>query len=340
MKSLLEKISRGKTLTSEESYSAMQSICSMQNENAKIAAFLAILHSRGETTAEILGFIKYIREQSIHVNLNDSSVIDVCGTGGDHAGSFNISTTTALLLASAGVKIAKHGGRSVSSQCGFIDVVEALDLPICNKPIDVVTQITEHKIAFISASIFNPVFKKISALRKELGIRTVFNLLGPLVNPVDVKRQVIGVYDKKLLQPVAEILIQLNCSEAMIVHSFDGLDEISISAPTNILHLKDGVFEQFTITPEECGLSRGSLESIKGGNAAENAIIVQQIFCGQQGPRRDVVLLNAAAGFVVAGKAHTLSEGVVLAKEIIDSGQAEYFLKKLNQAGVYEKSIS
>ncbi|MEO8401625.1 MAG: anthranilate phosphoribosyltransferase [Gammaproteobacteria bacterium] len=340
MKLLLEKISRGRTLTSEESYSAMQFICSTQNENAKIAAFLAILHNRGETKDEILGFIKYIREQSLRVNLNDASVIDVCGTGGDHAGSFNISTTAALLLASAGVKVAKHGGRSVSSQCGFLDVVEALDLPLCNTPIDVATQINQHQIAFISAGIFNPVFKKISALRKELGIRTVFNLLGPLVSPVDVKRQVIGVYDKKLLQPVAEILMQLNCSEAMIIHSFDGLDEISISAPTNILHLRGGMIEQFTITPEQCGLSRGSLDSIKGGNAAENAVIIQQIFCGQQGPRRDVVVLNAAAGFVVAGKTNSINEGVLLANEIIDSGQAEYFLKKLNQAGVYEKSIS
>jgi len=329
MKLFLEKILEGYTLTSQESYMAMDMLCSPQNNDIQAAAFLAVLQNRGEKIEEILGFITYLREHSLIIDVADFPVIDVCGTGGDYRGTFNISTATALLLASAGVKVAKHGGRSVSGKCGSMDVAEELGFALCQQSTEVVEQLQRQNIAFLSAANFYPIFKKISALRKTLGIRTCFNVLGVLLNPVSLKRQVIGVYNKELLMPLASILLRLGYEQAMIVHARDGLDEISICAETDVAYLQAGKITQFSLVPEEFGLKRAKLAQIQGGDKEHNATIIRRIFQGEQSAKRDVVLLNAAAGFLVSGKVSSFLEGIKLAKQTIDSGTSYQFLMRV-----------
>lgn len=330
MQKFLNMVSQGKTLTTSEAYTAMEIICSNSASQIKIAAFLSIIHTRKETEDELLGFISYLRKQLIPVISEHKLIIDTCGTGGDHNNTFNISTAAALLVASIGIKVAKHGGRSVSSACGSADVLEALNIPTESNPQSASEALTKNGFIFLLASNFNHAYQKIRPLRSELGIRTCFNLMGPLLNPLAVKRQVIGVYAKNLLRPLANILQQLGSEEIILLHAHDNLDELSIAAPTDIVHLKQGKINEYTVYPETYGIPKSKLSELKGGDAATNASIIKDIFKGKKGAPRDSVILNAAAALIVAGAANSFEEGVKLANETIDSKRALYFLDELS----------
>lgn len=317
MRYFIQKIMRHEVLTTEEAYQAMQAIFSGSASIAQVSAFLSALHMRGETKAELIGFIDYLLQYSEKSLVSDPYIIDLCGTGGDGTHTFNISTAAALLLAKADIKVAKHGGGAVSSLTGSADVARELGMMICHNQQQVQQCLSQNNFAFLLASSFNPLFKKISELRRELGVRTVFNLLGPLLNPLRIKRQVLGVYHQDLLQPTAEVLQHYGAEEVMVVHAEDGMDELSVTAETRIAHLRDKEIKFYQISPEELGFERHSLSELKGGDAKENAKIITAIFAGERGARRDVVILNAAAGFVVANKANSLQEGVALAEELI-----------------------
>ncbi|WP_461395161.1 anthranilate phosphoribosyltransferase, partial [Deferrisoma sp.] len=262
------------------------------------------------------------------INVEYESILDTCGTGGDDTNTFNISTTTALVVAAAGVRVAKHGNRAVSSRCGSADVLEALGVNLDVTPEVVETCIREIGIGFLYAPLLHSAMRHVAPVRREMGIRTIFNVLGPLTNPAGASRQVLGVYRKDLTGKLARVLQRLGSERAFVVHGSDGLDEITITGPTHVAELRNGQVEEFEITPEEFGLSSAPPESIHGGNAQENARIVRGILEGEKGPRRDVVVLNAGAALLVAGATKDLMWGIRMAQDAIDSGRA---LQKLEQ---------
>jgi anthranilate phosphoribosyltransferase len=322
MKNSLKLLIKGEPLTLDEAQFLMDSVISGEMTPEQIGFFLAAYEFRIPTGIELAGFAQALLDKSLSIGLDEDSLVDVCGTGGDGLSMFNVSTCVAFVVAASGMKVAKHGNRAVSSRCGSFDVLEALDFPIAHNGNEARDSIKNHGITFLFAPSFHPVLGVLSTIRRNLGIRTILNALGPLLNPAGVKRQLIGVYSPKLLVPMAEALAILGGEEAMIVHGKDGSDEISLTSPTLVAHLKAGVVTQYKITPEQFGMKPSSIEDLAGGEAEENAKILVQVLEGHLGPHRDITLLNAGAALLVGGKVKTFEEGIKLAADAIDSGRA------------------
>ena len=331
IKEAIVKIVNKQDLSYEEAYAVMNEIMDGSTTATQNAAFLAALSTksaRAETTDEITGCAAAMREHAIPVK-TDMELFEIVGTGGDNAQSFNISTTAALVAASGGMKVAKHGNRAASSHCGTADCLEALGVNIYQSPDLCRSLLKEAGICFFFAQKYHSSMKYVGGIRKELGFRTVFNILGPLTNPGSPSMQLLGVYDDYLAEPLARVLIQLGVKRGMVVYGMDKLDEISLSAPTRICEIKDGWFKSYTITPEEFGFSRCQKEDLKGGTPEENARITLSILNGEKGPKRDAVLLNAGAALYIGRKAQSLKEGTDLAANLIDSGKAAKTLQNL-----------
>ena len=327
---IVKIVSKG-DLTYDEAYTVMNEIMSGQTTPTQNAAFLAALSTksaRAETIDEIAGCAAAMRAHATKVETG-MELFEIVGTGGDNAHSFNISTTSALVAAAGGVKVAKHGNRAASSQCGTADCLEALGVNIQQSPEKCVELLREVGMCFFFAQKYHTSMKYVGAIRKELGFRTVLNILGPLTNPGTPSMQLLGVYDDYLVQPLAQVLISLGVRRGMVVYGQDKLDEISLSAPTTVCEIKDGWFKSRVITPEEFGFARCAREDLKGGTPAENAAITRAVLSGEQGHKRNAVLLNAGAALYIAGKADTMADGVALAGELIDSGAATRTLEKL-----------
>lgn len=331
IKEAIVKIVNKQDLSYEEAYAVMNEIMDGSTTPTQNAAFLAALSTksaRAETTDEITGCAAAMREHAIPVK-TDMELFEIVGTGGDNAQSFNISTTAALVAASGGMKVAKHGNRAASSHCGTADCLESLGVNIYQSPDLCRSLLKEAGICFFFAQKYHSSMKYVGGIRKELGFRTVFNILGPLTNPGSPSMQLLGVYDDYLAEPLARVLIQLGVKRGMVVYGMDKLDEISLSAPTRICEIKDGWFKSYTITPEGFGFSRCQKEDLKGGTPEENARITLSILNGEKGPKRDAVLLNAGAALYIGRKAQSLKEGTDLAANLIDSGKAAKTLQKL-----------
>ncbi len=330
IKEAIVKIVNKQDLTYDEAYAVMNEIMSGETTPTQNAAFLSALSTKSakaETTDEIAGCAAAMRDHATKVETG-MDVFEIVGTGGDNAHSFNISTTSALVLAAGGVKVAKHGNRAASSQCGTADCLEALGVNIRQSPELCVKLLKEVGMCFFFAQEYHTSMKYVGSIRKELGFRTVFNILGPLTNPGSPKLQLLGVYDEYLVEPLAQVLIHLGVKRGMVVYGQDKLDEISMSAPTSICEFKDGWFKTYVITPEEFGLERCTREDLAGGTPEENAAITLEILKGQQGHKRNAVLMNAGAGLYIGGKAESMKEGIGLAAELIDSGKALETLQK------------
>ena len=327
------------SLSRDAARKVMSEILSGGATDAQIAALLVALHMKGETVEEIVGFAEAIRKASAPLALRDSALdvsgterdalVDTCGTGGDASGTFNISTATALAVAGAGVRVAKHGNRSVSSRCGSADVVEALGINITLPPARVAECLDAVGIAFLFAPSMHSAMKYVQPARRELRLRTVFNLLGPLCNPANASAQVVGVYSSALVEKLARALQMLGLERALVVHGKDGLDEITITGPTHIAEVRNGKIRAYDISPEEFGLRSAPISEIQGGDTKANAEIIRNIVAGEKSARRDVVLLNAAAALVVAGRADSIASAMPIAAESLDSGAAREKLEKL-----------
>jgi len=328
IKEAIQTLVTGRSLSEQKAASVMEEIMSGEATPAQIAAFITALRMKGETVDEIVGLAKVMRAKSLHVAI-DEPVVDTAGTGGDNLSTFNISTAAAFVAAGAGLKVAKHGNRAMSSRCGSADVLEALGVRIDLDAGQVKKCLQEVGMGFMFAPLFHPAFKYAVAPRKEIGIRTVFNILGPLTNPAGARAQILGVADVSLLEKLARVLKGLGCNHALVVHGEYGLDEVTIGGKTRVCELKNGLIKSYFISPEDFGLSRGDLDRLKGGTAVENAAIIRRIFGGDRGPQRDVVLLNAAAVLLAGDRVKTLKEGVALAQEVIDRGHAQAKLEQL-----------
>ncbi len=331
IKEAIVKIVSKEDLTYDVAYAVMNEIMSGETTATQNAAFLSALSTksaRAETTAEIAGCAAAMREHATQVETG-MEVFEIVGTGGDHAGSFNISTTSAIVAAAGGVKVAKHGNRAASSKCGTADCLEALGVNIDQSPARCVELLNEAGMCFFFAQKYHSSMKYVGAIRRELGFRTVFNILGPLTNPGKPSMQLLGVYDEYLVEPLAQVLVELGIKRGMVVYGMDKLDEISMSCPTKICEIKDGWFRTTTITPEDFGFTTCSKDELVGGTPEENAQITKDILSGAKGPKREAVLLNAGASLYIAGKAPTMKDGVKLAAEIIDSGKAMETLNKM-----------
>ncbi len=325
---LIGKVATGAALTREESAAAFEQMMAGEATPSQMGALLMGLRVRGETVDEITGAVTAMRSKMVRVNAPPDA-IDVVGTGGDASGSFNISTCAALIVAGAGVPVAKHGNRALSSRSGAADVLAALGVNIDLNPEQIGRCIREAGIGFMFAPAHHPATKNVAATRVELGTRTIFNLLGPLSNPAGVRRQMIGVFSKHWTEPLALVLKNLGAESVWVVHGSDGLDEITTSGPTSVSALEAGVVRSFEISPEQVGLPRAKPEALRGGDAATNAAALQEVLEGKKTPYRDVALLNAAAALVVAGKAKNLAAGLELAAQSVDSGEAEGRLDRL-----------
>ncbi|NLT74129.1 MAG: bifunctional anthranilate synthase component II/anthranilate phosphoribosyltransferase [Chloroflexi bacterium] len=316
-------------LTSAQAEAVMMQIMDGQATPAQIGAFLAALRAKGETIDEIVGMARGMRKHATLVRTTRQPLIDTCGTGGDGAHTFNISTTAAFVVAAAGVAVAKHGNRSVSSQAGSADVLQALGIRLDLSPEQVGRCIDEVGFGFLFAPALHPAMKHAIGPRREMSVRTVFNVLGPLTNPAEASLQLIGVYDRTLVEPLAHVLADLGSEAAMVVSSADGLDELSITGANLVAELKQGTVSTYVLDPAEYGLSRASLNDIRGGSAEDNAVITREVLAGQRSPRRDMVLLNAAAALRIAGCVADVRAGLALAAEIIDTGRATAVLDRL-----------
>lgn len=332
IKEAIIKIVNKEDLTYEEAYGVMNEIMNGDTTPTQNAAFLAALSTksaRAETIEEISGCAMAMREHATALNHNFDNVLEIVGTGGDQSMSINISTTSALVAASAGIKVAKHGNRAASSLSGTADCQEALGVNIEQSPELAVKLLDQANMCFLFAQCYHSAMKYVGSIRKELGFRTVFNILGPLTNPAKPDYYVLGVYDQYLVEPIAAVLKQLGAKRALVVYGQDKLDEISIAAPTSVCELKDGTLNSYTITPEQFGLSRGNKEDLKGGDAKVNAQYTRDILNGTlQGPKRDAVLMNAGAAIYVGGKADSLEEGIKMAAKMIDTGKATAELER------------
>ena len=296
-------------------------------QNAAFLAALSTKSARAETTDEIAGCAAAMRDHALKVDTG-MEILEIVGTGGDNAHSFNISTTSALVIAAGGVKVAKHGNRAASSQCGTADCLEALGVNINQSPEKCIELLKTVGICFFFAQKYHASMKYVGPIRKELGFRTVFNILGPLTNPASPSMQILGVYDDYLVEPLAQVLVNLGVKRGMVVYGTDKLDEISLSSPTKICEIRDGWFKSYVIKPEDFGFETCSKDELKGGSPKENAEITREILKGKTGHKRNAVLLNAGAALYIAGKAESMKEGVKLAGEIIDSGKALETLDK------------
>ena len=331
IKEAIVKIVNKEDLTYDEAYAVMNEIMGGETTSTQNAAFLAALSTKSakaETTDEIAGCAAAMREHAVQVKTG-MDVFEIVGTGGDNAQSFNISTTSALVAAAGGMKVAKHGNRAASSLCGTADCLEALGVNIDQSPDKCVELLNKVGMCFFFAQKYHTSMKYVGPIRKELGFRTVFNILGPLTNPGSPAMQLLGVYDEYLVEPLAQVLVSLGVKRGMVVYGMDKLDEISMSAPTKVCEIKDGWFRTTVITPEDFGFERCTKEDLKGGTPEENTKIVRDILGGQKGNKRNAVLMNAGASLYIGGKADSMKEGIELAAEIIDSGKALETLDKL-----------
>lgn len=331
IKEAIVKIVNKEDLTYEEAYAVMNEIMSGETTPTQNAAFLAALSTKSakaETTDEIAGCAAAMRDHATKVETG-MDVFEIVGTGGDNANSFNISTTSALVAAAGGMKVAKHGNRAASSKCGTADCLEALGVNIQQEPEQCVKLLKEAGMCFFFAQKYHSSMKYVGPIRKELGFRTVFNILGPLTNPSSPSMQLLGVYDEYLVEPLAQVLISLGVKRGMVVYGQDKLDEISLSAPTTVCEFKDGWFKSYVIKPEDFGLERCTKQDLVGGTPEENAAITRAILSGEKGPKRDAVLMNAGAALYIGGKADSMKEGIALAAQLIDSGKAMETLEKM-----------
>ena len=324
----ISSVVSGRDLSTEEAAQVMEEIMTGEATPAQFGAFVTALRLKGETTEEIAGMARVMREKALHVQ-SDGDLVDTCGTGGDGSHTINVSTIAAFVTAGAGLKVAKHGNRAMTSACGSADVLEAAGVKIDLGPQGVERCIREVGIGFMFAPTFHPAMRFAGPPRREIGIRTVFNILGPLTNPAGARSQVLGVADGALGEKMAIALRRLGCQHALVVHGEDGLDEVSIAAPSQIWELKDDDIHNFAVAPEDLGLTRASREAIRGGSAEENAAAMERALSGERGPHRDVVLLNAAAALVAGDAARDLGQGVALASQAIDSGRAMEKLRAL-----------
>ena len=337
IKEAIIKIVNKEDLSFDEAYTVMNEIMNGETTPTQNAAFLAALSTKSakaETTGEIAGCAKAMREHATPVD-TDFDLFEIVGTGGDNAGSFNISTTSAIVAAAGGMKVSKHGNRAASSKCGTADCLEALGVNIDEDPDKCRELLEKVGICFFFAQKYHNSMKYVGAIRKELGFRTVFNILGPLTNPAHPKRQLLGVYDEYLIEPLAKVLMELGVKRGIVVYGMDKLDEISLSAPTKVCEIKDGSLHTYEIKPEDFGLSRCKKEDLAGGDPKENAAITLSILNGEKGAKRDAVLLNAGAALYIGEKAKSMQEGINLAARLIDSKKAlkvlEDFIKVSNE---------
>lgn len=328
---LIEKLVRHEDLTADEAAKAMQHVMDGAVSPAALAGLLSALAMKGERPAEIVGFARTMRANAVKLSSPAGEVFDTCGTGGDRSGTFNISSAAALVVAACGVKVAKHGNRSVSSRCGSADVFEQLGVNVAAAPAVVERTLRDAGIAFFFAPTFHPSMKHAAPTRRELGIRTAFNLLGPLTNPAGASRQIVGVPRSELTELLARALLMLGSARAWVVHGADGIDEISTTGYTKVSECRDGAVHTFYVHPADFGFAKAAPDDLKGGDAAANADIVRGVLDGRRGAPRDVVLLNAGAALFVAGRAQSVSAGAKLAGAAVDSGAARATLDKMVQ---------
>ncbi len=328
LKFLIQKVSTGATLTTAEMRTALEIMTDGHATPAQMGACLMALRVRGETVEEITGAAQMARARMKHVTAPKGAV-DIVGTGGDGHGTYNVSTCAALVAAGAGLKVAKHGNRAASSLSGASDVLAALGVKLDTTPEVITKAIDEANVGFMWAQMHHPAFKYWAQVRGDLGIRTLFNLLGPISNPASVTRQVVGVFSKEWVEPIAKVLLNLGAEHVWVVHGHDGLDELTTTGSTDVAEVKDGQIRTFEVTPADAGLQPAKLSDLKGGDANTNAAAIRDVLAGKPGPFRDIVLLNAAAALIVGGKVQTLTEGVALASRSIDSGAAGRALEKL-----------
>lgn len=334
IKEAIAKLANKENLSYEEAEQVMHEIMDNEASPVQMSAYLTALSLKGETIDEVTGSAAGMRKHCVRL-LHDMDVLEIVGTGGDGANSFNISTTSALVISAAGVPVAKHGNRAASSRCGAADVLEALGVKISIPPERSAEILKEIGICFLFAQNYHIAMKYVAPVRRELGIRTVFNILGPLSNPAGANMQVMGVYDEALVEPLARVLNNLGVKRALVVYGEDRLDELSISAATKVCEVRDKTFTSYEITPEQFGFTRCKKEDLAGGTPEENAGITKAILRGEKGPKTDAVLLNSAAALYVAGKAGSIEEGVAVAREVIESGkgmrQLERFVELSNR---------
>ncbi len=318
---------QGINLSESEMAECMREIMEGNSTEAQIGAFLVALRIKGETVEEITGAAKVMREKAARINAPEG-VVDTCGTGGDMARTFNISTTAAIVVSACGVPVAKHGNRSISSRSGSADVLEALGVRIDLPPEKVQECLFETGFGFLFAPLFHPAMKYAVGPRRELGIRTIFNILGPITNPAGAKRQTVGVFTDRLTEPLARVLGNLGAEDVMVFHGEDGLDEITITDGSKVTRFRNGIIENLIIAPEDFGFNRAPVESIAGGDARENAEATMTILKGETGPKRDIVVMNASVTLMVSGRTDDIKEAAAIAQEVIDSGKA---LRKLDE---------
>ena len=327
----IQKVVNGEDLTEQQAIDVMNIIMGGEATDAQIASFITALRLKGETIEEITGCARVMREKATKIQTNRPLVVDTCGTGGDGAHTFNISTTAAFVAAGAGVPIAKHGNRSVSSRSGSADVLKTLGVNIEVEP-DVISRcVDEIGIGFLFAPLLHGAMKYAIGPRREIGIRTIFNILGPLTNPAGAQAQVLGVYDANLTEPLAKVLNNLGSKHVFVVHGEDGLDEITTTTDTQVSELANGEVRTYTLNPEEVGIPKATAQDLIGGMPEENATMTLDVLQGKSGPKRDIVLLNAAAAIVAGGKADNLHQGIIMAADAIDSGRALEKLEALKE---------
>jgi anthranilate phosphoribosyltransferase len=329
LKPFIRKVVEGRDLSRGEAAAAMDAVMDGEATDAQIAALAVGLRMKGETAEEVAGFARAMRARAVRVPSAPRGVVDTCGTGGDGLATLNVSTLAALVAAGAGLPVAKHGNRSVSSRCGSADLLEALGVPVEQTPEGAAASLARAGIAFLFAPAFHPALRHAASARREIGVRTFFNMLGPLCNPAGARHQVIGVYDGSRLRMMAEAARSLGVRRALVVHGSDGMDELTISGPTRCVELSGGRLRERLVRPEDAGLRRRPLRSVRGGGPEENARRALEIMEGRRGAGRDLVLLNAAAALVVGGAARTLKEGVLAAARSLDSGRAAAKLEAL-----------
>ena len=328
LKSIIGKVATGASLSREEAASAFDSMMSGEATPSQMGGLLMALRVRGETVEEITGAVSAMRGKMLRVTA-PAEAVDIVGTGGDGSGSVNVSTCAAFIVAGSGIPVAKHGNRALSSRSGAADVLASLGVKIDLRPDEVGRCVREAGIGFMFAPAHHPAMKNVGPTRVELATRTIFNLLGPLSNPAGVKRQMVGVFSRQWVQPLAQVLRNLGSESVWVVHGSDGLDEITLTAPTFVAALENGEIRTFEVTPEQAGLERCTSDGLKGGDADANAVALQSVLDGMPSPYRDVALLNAAAALVLAGRAKTLKEGVEIGRKSLDSGAAATRLKHL-----------
>ncbi len=332
----ISRLLKMESLTEKQMMDAMNDIMEGKGSDILISSFLTGLRIKGETAAEITGGAKVMRNKAEKMDISDLYTLDTCGTGGDRSNTFNISTAVSFVAAAAGIYVAKHGNRSVSSKSGSADVLEILGANITLNPKQVEKCVRDINIGFFFAPSFHKAMKYAIKTRKELGIRTIFNILGPLTNPAHANAQVLGVFNPDLTEVMAEVLDNLGVERALVVHGMDGLDEISLADETKVTELKDGIIKSYFITPEQFGINRAVRKEVEGGEKEENAQIIKDIYSGVKGPKRDIVVLNAGVALYVGKKANSIQEGIEKSKDLLDSGKV---MEKLNEFVEYSQKL-